>query len=125
MRSKGIEVSQGVANEMAASFSNSQFQDALKDWVVADNQSLRVIETPQFRAMIAAVNPLAEALLWRSHQTLRDYIIAEYNEYVPAVAAYLAKPGRLYTYPLTTRLRLVGSMLLLVSAYTALKARAS
>lgn len=75
--------------------------------------------------MIAAVNLLAEALLWRSHQTLRDYIIAEYNEYVPAVAACLAKSGRLYTYPLTTRLRLVGSMLLLVSAYTALKARAS
>ena len=89
MRSKGIEVSQGVANEMAASFSNSQFQDALKDWVVADNQSLRVIETPEFRAMIAAVSPLAEALLWRSHQTLRDYIIAEYNAYIPAVANYL------------------------------------
>ena len=89
MRSKGIEVSQGVANEMAASFSNSQFQDALKDWVVADNQSLRVIETPEFRAMIAAVSPLAEALLWRSHQTLRDHIIAEYNAYIPAVANYL------------------------------------
>ncbi|KAI0615983.1 hypothetical protein TUN199_12043, partial [Pyrenophora tritici-repentis] len=67
MRSKGIEVSQEVANEIAASFSTSRFQDALKDWVVADNQSLRVIETPQFRAMIAAVSPLAEALLWRSH----------------------------------------------------------
>ncbi|KAG9376976.1 Dimer-Tnp-hAT domain containing protein [Pyrenophora tritici-repentis] len=63
MRSKGIEVSQEVANEIAASFSTSRFQDALKDWVVADNQSLRVIETPQFRAMIAAVSPLAEALL--------------------------------------------------------------
>jgi hypothetical protein len=59
MRSKGIEVSQEsqeVANAMAASFLTSRFQDALKDWVVADNQSLRVIETPQFRAMIAAVN---------------------------------------------------------------------
>ncbi|KAG9381867.1 Hce2 domain containing protein [Pyrenophora tritici-repentis] len=56
MRSKGIEVSQEVANEIAASFSTSRFQDALKDWVVADNQSLRVIETPQFRAMIAAYN---------------------------------------------------------------------
>ncbi|KAI1557921.1 hypothetical protein PtrEW4_012057, partial [Pyrenophora tritici-repentis] len=63
--------------------------DALKDWVVADNQSLRVIETPQFRAMIAAVSPLAEALLWRSHQTLHDHIITEYNTYIPAVANYL------------------------------------
>ncbi|KAG9383702.1 Dimer-Tnp-hAT domain containing protein [Pyrenophora tritici-repentis] len=89
MRSKGIEVSQEVANEMAASFSTSRFQDALKDWVVADNQSLRVIETPQFRAMIAAVSPLAEALLWRSHQTLHDHIITEYNTYIPAVANYL------------------------------------
>ncbi|KAA8617244.1 hypothetical protein PtrV1_10545 [Pyrenophora tritici-repentis] len=74
---------------MAASFSTSRFQDALKDWVVADNQSLRVIETPQFRAMIAAVSPLAEALLWRSHQTLHDHIITEYNTYIPAVANYL------------------------------------
>ncbi|KAI1512316.1 Dimer-Tnp-hAT dimerization containing protein [Pyrenophora tritici-repentis] len=89
MRSKGIEVSQEVANEIAASFSTSRFQDALKDWVVADNQSLRVIETPQFRAMIAAVSPLAEALLWRSHQTLHDYIITEYNTYIPAIANYL------------------------------------
>ncbi|KAK1914258.1 hypothetical protein P3342_007504 [Pyrenophora teres f. teres] len=39
--------------------------------------------------MIAAASPLAEALLWRSHQTLRDHIIAEYNAYVPAVTAYL------------------------------------
>ncbi|KAF1942273.1 hypothetical protein EJ02DRAFT_312572, partial [Clathrospora elynae] len=31
MRSKGIEVLQEVANAMAASFSTSQFQDALKD----------------------------------------------------------------------------------------------
>ncbi|KAF7449488.1 Dimer-Tnp-hAT domain containing protein [Pyrenophora tritici-repentis] len=72
MRSKGIEVSQEVANEIAASFSTSRFQDALKDWVVADNQSLRVIETPQFRAMIAAVSPLAEALLWPVANYLRE-----------------------------------------------------
>jgi hypothetical protein len=31
MRSKGIEVSQEVANAMAASFSTSRFQDALED----------------------------------------------------------------------------------------------
>ncbi|KAA8613665.1 hypothetical protein PtrV1_12573 [Pyrenophora tritici-repentis] len=39
--------------------------------------------------MIAAVSPLAEALLWRSHQTLHDHIITEYNTYIPAVANYL------------------------------------
>ncbi|KAF2846987.1 hypothetical protein T440DRAFT_351700, partial [Plenodomus tracheiphilus IPT5] len=31
MRSRGIEVSQEVGNEMAASFSTSRFHDALKD----------------------------------------------------------------------------------------------
>jgi hypothetical protein len=45
MRSKGIEVTQDVANELAGGFSTRQFQEALKDWVAADNQSLRVIET--------------------------------------------------------------------------------
>ncbi|KAF1936386.1 hypothetical protein EJ02DRAFT_310946, partial [Clathrospora elynae] len=47
--------------------------------------------------MIAAASPLAEALLWRSHQTLRNHIIAKYNTYVPAVAAYLRK-ARLLIY---------------------------
>jgi hypothetical protein len=48
MRAKGVAVSQEVANELAASFSSRQFLKALKDWVAADNQSLQVIETPQF-----------------------------------------------------------------------------
>jgi hypothetical protein len=38
MRSKGTEVTQDVANEMAAGFSTRQSQKALKDWVAADNQ---------------------------------------------------------------------------------------
>lgn len=89
MRAKGVEVTQEVANELAASFSTRKFEDALKEWVEADNQSLRVIETPQFRRLIKAANPLAEAVLWHNHQSLRDSIIAEYHAYVPAVAAYL------------------------------------
>jgi hypothetical protein len=67
MRTKGIEITQGVANELVAGFSTRQFQEALKDWVAADNQSLRVIETPQFRRLIGAANPLSEAVLWRYH----------------------------------------------------------
>ncbi|KAG9386078.1 hypothetical protein A1F94_002828 [Pyrenophora tritici-repentis] len=118
MRSKGIEVSQEVANEMAASFSTSRFQDALKDWVVADNQSLRVIETPQFRAMIAAVSPLAEALLWRSHQTLHDHIITEYNTYIPAVANYLREARSLIHVSFDNWTSTGGQYALLASAYT-------
>jgi hypothetical protein len=67
MRKKGVEVSQEVANKLAASFLRRRFEDAVKDWVQADNQSLRVIELLQFRRLIQAANPLAEALLWRNH----------------------------------------------------------
>lgn len=89
IRDSGIEVSQQVANEISASFVERKFQDALMDWIAADNQSLRVIETPSFRRMIEAANPIAEAVLWRSHQTIRDAIVAEYHAYVPIVATYL------------------------------------
>lgn len=91
MRSKGTEVTQEVANEMVAGFSTRQSQEALKDWVAADNQSWRVTEKPQFRRLIEAAYPLAEAVLWRNHQSPRDSIIAEYHAYIPAVAAYLRK----------------------------------
>jgi hypothetical protein len=46
---------------------------------------------PQFRRLIEAANLLAEAVLWRNHQSLCDNIIAEYHAYVPDVAAYLRK----------------------------------
>jgi len=39
--------------------------------------------------MLKEANPLAEAELWRSHNTLRAHIIAEYESYVPAVVDYL------------------------------------
>ena len=64
MRDQGVAVSQEVANELASSFTIRKFQDALKDWIQADKQSLRVIETTEFRRLIEAANPLAEATLW-------------------------------------------------------------
>jgi hypothetical protein len=91
MRSKGTEVTQDIANELVAGISTRQFQEALKDWVAADNQSWRAAETPQFRRLIEAAYPLAEAVLWRNHQSLRDSIIAECHAYAPAVAAYFRK----------------------------------
>jgi hypothetical protein len=89
MRQNNVEVSQSVANEMSASFSKRKFHDALIDWVASDNQSLRVIETPSFRSMIKAANLLAESVLWRNHQSLRDTIVAEYHAFIPVVTAYL------------------------------------
>jgi hypothetical protein len=89
MRQNNVEVSQSVANEMSASFSKRKFHDALIDWVASDNQSLRVIETPSFLSMIKAANLLAESVLWRNHQSLRDTIVAEYHAFIPVVTAYL------------------------------------
>ncbi|KAH7394708.1 hypothetical protein BKA66DRAFT_438516 [Pyrenochaeta sp. MPI-SDFR-AT-0127] len=43
---RGVEVSQEVANELASGFSQKKFRQALLDWIVADHQALRVIETP-------------------------------------------------------------------------------
>ncbi|KAF2820877.1 hypothetical protein CC86DRAFT_252559, partial [Ophiobolus disseminans] len=39
--------------------------------------------------MIRAANPLAESVLWRNHQSLRDAIVAEYHAYIPVVTACL------------------------------------
>jgi hypothetical protein len=58
-----------------------------------------VIETAQFRRLIEAANPLAEAVLWRNHQSLRDSIIAKYHAYVPAVTAYLREAQSLIHVP--------------------------
>ena len=37
MRQSGVQVSQDVANSLAAGFSTRRFLTALKDWVAADN----------------------------------------------------------------------------------------
>ena len=39
--------------------------------------------------MIVAASPLAESYLWRNHQSLRDHIIDEYNDYIPAIITHL------------------------------------
>lgn len=57
--------------------------------MVADNQTLSVIEGATFRAMLRQANPLAEAELWRSYNTLRAHILAEYESYVPTIIDYL------------------------------------
>ena len=88
---QGVRVSQAVANELASSFSQKAFRQALIDWIVADNQALRVIETPSFRQMIAVANPLAAQSLWKSANSLRAHIFAEYHAMIPAVIQHLKK----------------------------------
>ena len=91
MQMKGTEVSQEVANELAGSFNRTRFLRAVTHWIADDNQSLRAIEKPSFRALVQAANPLAESYLWKSHVSLRDHIIAEYKALIPAVVEHLHK----------------------------------
>lgn len=62
-QSQKLNVPQDVANVFAQSFSREDFLQAVQNWVVATNQSLRVIESPYFREMIQKSNPLAESHL--------------------------------------------------------------
>ena len=56
---------------------------------MVENQPLRAIESPAFQAMVKQANPLADRYLWKSHNTLRSYVLAEYNAFVPSVINYL------------------------------------
>lgn len=58
---KGVEVSQAVANEMA--FQSDEFRRVAIQWLIDGNHPLREFESPAFRAMIYAANPLAEEAL--------------------------------------------------------------
>ncbi|KAF2184982.1 hypothetical protein K469DRAFT_708234 [Zopfia rhizophila CBS 207.26] len=67
LQAQGVAVPQDVANKMASSFSRNRFLNAVQDWVISNNQALRVIKTPTFQAMIAAANPLVEKALWKNY----------------------------------------------------------
>ena len=60
------------------------------DWIGDNNHPLREVETASFRAMIRAANPDAEADLWANHQSVRNYIIADFENYYPAVIDFIA-----------------------------------
>src|SRR4051812_2802193 len=49
-------ISQETANALISTYSRPRFRQAVLDWIVANGQSLREVETPAFRNMIAAAN---------------------------------------------------------------------
>jgi hypothetical protein len=95
-----------------------KLQDALIDCVASDNQSICIIETPIFGSTIKAANSLAEAVLWRNHQSLRDAIVAEYHSFISIVTAYLRKAWSLIYVSFATGRRKARNLGLLVSVYT-------
>jgi hypothetical protein len=59
-------------------------------WLLENNHPLREFETPAFRELIASINPLAEANLWRNHQSVTRFVLRQYDSLVPVVRERLA-----------------------------------
>ena len=92
---EGYEVSQAVANELIGGFNATRFRQLAIDWLIENTHPLREFETPAFRNLIAAANPEAERVLWRNHQSVADYIMAEYQAFLPSVRKELASANSL------------------------------
>ncbi|KAI0603858.1 hypothetical protein TUN205_11899, partial [Pyrenophora tritici-repentis] len=63
MTEGGVDVPQGVANELG-NFDVQRFRYAAVTWLVDNNHPLREFETPAFRQMIEFANPEAADALW-------------------------------------------------------------
>jgi hypothetical protein len=90
LQASGQYVSQEAANAIISGFNASTFKQAAIDWLTENNHLLREFETPSFCHMIQIANPEAEHVLWLNHQAVADYILAEYEAYLPSVTKALA-----------------------------------
>ena len=48
-------------------------------WLVENNRPLREFETPAFREMIRFANPMAEAALWTSQNSVSRFVMRLYS----------------------------------------------
>ncbi len=86
---QGVNVPQRVANEIEG-FDGQAFRDIAVSWVVENNHPLREFETEAFRAMIKAANPLAEAALYKNHESVKQHIMNQYRALFQSVKLNLA-----------------------------------
>ncbi|KAI1559902.1 Dimer-Tnp-hAT domain containing protein, partial [Pyrenophora tritici-repentis] len=83
-------VSQKVANELAG-FNTQRFRLAAVSWLVENNHPLSEFETPAFRRLLEAANPLAERALWTSHVSVSQYVARLYKHLKPRVILQLSQ----------------------------------
>ncbi|KAI1559541.1 Dimer-Tnp-hAT domain containing protein, partial [Pyrenophora tritici-repentis] len=83
-------VSQKVANELAG-FNTQRFRLAAVSWLVENNHPLSKFETPAFRRLLEAANPLAERALWTSHVSVSQYVARLYKHLKPRVILQLSQ----------------------------------
>lgn len=81
---------QQVANELG-NFNIQRFRLAAVGWLVDNNHPLSEFKEPAFRDMIAMANPEAEAALWQSHKSVRQYVLRLYNHLQPRVIYELSR----------------------------------
>lgn len=84
----GILVSQTVANEVGQ-FDVQAFRMAAVHWLVDCNIPMRLFEQPTFRRLMEFANPEAERALWRSHNSVKRYVVRLYDYLLPQVVAEL------------------------------------
>ena len=84
LQASGQYVSQEAANAIISGFNASAFKQASIDWLIENNHPLREFKTLYFYRMIQIANPEAEHVLWLNHQAVADYILAEYEAYLPS-----------------------------------------
>lgn len=86
----GVSVSQAIANELNG-FNTQAFRLAAVSWLVDNNHLLSEFESPSFRKLITAANPLADAVLWRSHHSVSRYVLRLYEHLKPRVVSELSQ----------------------------------
>jgi hypothetical protein len=89
MAKSGIEVSQGVANELG-NFDVQHFWYTAVTWLVNNNHPLREFETPAFRQMVEFASPEAADALWVSHNSVASFVMRLYRHMEPQVVQMLS-----------------------------------
>jgi hypothetical protein len=79
------------AYKTIGNFDVQEFWQAAALWLVDNNRPLREFETLAFRKMIRLANPEAEALLWRSHNSVSAFVMRLYSWLRPQVVRALAE----------------------------------
>jgi hypothetical protein len=83
-------VSQKVAEELAG-FNTQRFQLATVSWLAENNHPLFEFETPAFRCLLEAANPLTERALLTSHVNVSRYVARFYEHLKPRVVLQLSQ----------------------------------
>ncbi|KAI1567826.1 Dimer-Tnp-hAT domain containing protein, partial [Pyrenophora tritici-repentis] len=73
------------------SVSQKRFRLAAVSWLVENNHPLSEFETPAFRRLLEAANPLAERALWTSHVSVSQYVARLYKHLKPRVILQLSQ----------------------------------